>query len=247
MQIEVAVSFPLAFLAGVLSFLSPCILPVVPSYVAFVSGVTLEALGDAEARVARKRAALHAALFGVGFGIVFMTLGAAATTAGRAFAQSLPWITRVGGVAVVLFGLYLLGLVRLPALSREVRVHLTERPTGPFGSLLVGVAFGAGWTPCVGPVLASILLYAGLEHTVVQGTLLLGAYGLGLAVPFVGVAVGFNWFLAGARGIRPWLPHVERVAGGLLLLIGLMMVTGRFTALNATLAGLGQLIDLEIR
>jgi len=245
-QLDVTVSYPLAFLAGLVSFLSPCVLPVVPSYVAFVSGMTLEELRDGSARSARRKAALHATLFGVGFGLVFMTLGATASVAGQAFARSLPWLTRAGGVVVGAFGLYLLGVLRLPALSRDVRVHLTSKPAGLLGSLLVGVAFGAGWTPCIGPVLASILLYAGLEHTVLEGMLLLATYGMGLAVPFLGAAVAFNWFLVGMDRIRRWLPWVERTAGALLLLIGVMMVTGHFTALNAFLAGLGQLVPMEL-
>lgn len=112
------------------------------------------------------------------------------------------------------------------------------------GSVLVGIAFGAGWSPCIGPILATILLYAGLEATVVEGSLLLGVYGLGLALPFVGAAVAVNWFLAGLKGVRRHLGLVERGAGGLLLAVGILMVTGHFTELNAWLAGMGQLITL---
>ncbi len=191
-------------------------------------------------------AVLHALLFGLGFGLVFMTLGAAATAAGQALAQWLPTITRIGGLVVIAFGLYLLGALRLPWLMRERRVHLASRPSGLLGSVAVGVAFGAGWTPCIGPVLATILLYAGLEATVVEGTLLLGAYGLGLAVPFVGAAVGFNWFLAGSKRIQRWLPWVERGAGVVLLALGLLMVSGHFITLTAFLADLGQAFTLEL-
>lgn len=249
--LSVDVSFPLAFAAGLLSFLSPCVLPVVPSYVTFVSGVTLEELREGDRRGARRKAVLHSLAFGVGFGLVFMTLGAAATAAGRTLTQALPWITRAGGVVVLLFALWLLGPLRrvpgLRALGRERRVHPGAKPAGLLGSVVVGVAFGAGWSPCIGPVLASILLYAGLDSTVAEGTLLLGAYGLGLAVPFVGSAVAFNWFLAGLDRVRRWLPWIERLAGLLLLVIGFLMVTGQFTVLNAFLADMGQLIDLEAR
>jgi cytochrome c-type biogenesis protein len=248
LQLEVTVSFPLAFLAGLLSFLSPCVLPVVPGYVTFVSGATLEELREGGVGVARRRAAVHALAFGCGFGIVFITLGIAATAAGQALARSLPVVTRVGGVLVMLFGLHLLGLLRgLPgsgALYRERRVHLSTKPAGVAGSLAVGIAFGAGWSPCIGPVLASILLYAGLETTMAEGVLLLATYGLGLAVPFVGAALALNWFLAGMERVRRHLGLVERVAGVLLVLLGLMMTTGHFTALNAWLAGMGQLINL---
>jgi cytochrome c-type biogenesis protein len=195
---------------------------------------------------ALRRAVLHALLFGLGFGLVFMTLGAAASAAGQAFARWLPIVTRLGGVVVAAFGLHLLGLLRIGWLARERRVHLASRPTGWLGSVAVGIAFGAGWTPCIGPVLASILLFAGLDATVLRGTLLLGVYGLGLAVPFVGAAVAFNWFLAGTRRIQAWLPWIERVAGALLLLVGILMVTGHFATLTAFLAGFGQLVTLEL-
>lgn len=243
---EISVSYPLAFAAGVVSFLSPCVLPVVPGYLTFVSGMTIDELKGGDTRTARRRAVLHAVLFGIGFGVVFMTLGAAATAAGQALTRWLPTITRVGGLVVVLFGLYLLGALRLPFLARERRVHLASKPSGWLGSFAVGVAFGAGWTPCIGPVLATILLYAGLDSTVLEGTLLLGAYGLGLAVPFVGAAVGFNWFLAGSKGIQRWLPWVERGAGVVLLALGLLMVSGHFITLTAFLADLGQAFTLEL-
>jgi cytochrome c-type biogenesis protein len=243
---EIPVSFTLAFVAGIVSFLSPCVLPVVPGYLTFVSGMTLDELRQGDARSARRHAAVHAVLFGVGFGVVFMTLGAAATAAGQVLTRWLPVITRLGGAVVVVFGLYLLGVFRPGWLARERRLNLSSRPSGHLGSVAVGVAFGAGWTPCIGPVLATILLYTGLDATVLEGTLLLGAYGLGLAVPFVGAAVGFNWFLAGSRRIQRWLPWVERGAGAVLLALGLLMVSGHFISLTAYLADLGQAFTLEL-
>lgn len=244
--LEVDVSFGLAFLAGLISFLSPCVLPVVPGYLTFVSGMTLDELRDGDVGRARSRAVLHALLFGAGFGLVFMSLGAAATAAGQLLTRWLPLLTRLGGALIVLFGLYMAGVVRLPGLARERRVHLASRPGGWLGSVAVGIAFGAGWTPCIGPVLASILLYAGLEQTVLEGTLLLGTYGLGLAVPFVGSAVALNWFLAGSTHLRRWLPWVERGAGIVLIVLGLLMLSGHFTALTAFLADLGQAFTLEL-
>lgn len=242
---DVGVSFPLAFLAGLVSFLSPCVLPVVPGYLTFVSGMTLEELRTGDVGRARRRAVLHAALFGLGFGLVFMSLGAAATALGQSLTRWLPTITRVGGLLVVGFGLHMLGALRIPGLHRERRAQLSSRPSGWIGSVLVGIAFGAGWTPCIGPVLASILLYAGLETTMVEGTALLGVYGLGLAVPFVGSAVALNWVLAGTRRISRWLPWIERGAGAILVLLGLLMVGGWFADLTAFLADLGQAFTLE--
>ncbi|MDA0310761.1 MAG: cytochrome c biogenesis protein CcdA [Gemmatimonadetes bacterium] len=243
---EIQVSLPLAFLAGLVSFLSPCILPVVPSYLAFISGLSLDELRDGNAHDARRAALINSVLFVAGFSAVFMTMGWVATAAGHAVSQALPWLNRAGGVVMIVFGLYLSGVLRIPALAREMRVHLSSRPAGPLGSLFVGVAFGAGWTPCIGPILGSILLYASLESTMAQGTLLLAAYAIGLGIPFVVAAVAFNWFLAGVDKVKQWMVPLERIAGTVLVLIGLLMVTGRFATLTAFLAGMGQLIDLEM-
>lgn len=243
---EIAVSYPLAFVAGVVSFLSPCVLPVVPGYVTFVSGMTLDELREAGAGAARRAAAVHALLFALGFLVVFMTLGLAATAFGQAFNRSLPVLARVGGGIVLVFGLHLLGVLRLGFLSREARPHLASRPAGLLGSFAVGVTFGAGWTPCIGPVLGTILLYASLEGTALEGMVLLGTYGLGLAVPFVAAAIGFNWFVAGMGRLGGWGRPLQRLAGILLVAIGLLMITGHFASLTASLAAMGQLITLEL-
>ena len=147
-----SISLPFAFFAGLVSFLSPCVLPVVPAYLSFVSGLTMDELSDGSAAGARRTAVLHAALFILGFLLVFITLGASATAAGQAFNRMLPTITRVGGVIVILFGILLLDWVRLPPLARDLRVHLRTKPSGAAGSVAVGIVFGAGWTPCIGPI-----------------------------------------------------------------------------------------------
>ena len=241
---EVSVSLGVAFLAGVVSFLSPCVLPIVPSYVTFITGMTLDELTARGTAAARARAALHAALFVLGFTLVFVALGATATVFGAVLQRSLPLLQQIGGVVITLFGLYLVGVLRIPALMRDRRVHLASRPAGLAGSVLVGVAFGAGWTPCVGPVLASILLYAGTTATMARGMLLLAAYGIGLGIPFFVAAVGLNWYIAGARRLTRWLRPVEIVAGSLLIVVGVLLFTGRFTALSAFLAGFGQLFNV---
>jgi len=241
---EVSVSLGVAFLAGVVSFLSPCVLPIVPSYVTFITGMTLDELTARGTAAARARAALHAALFVLGFTLVFVALGATATVFGAVLQRSLPLLQQIGGIVITLFGLYLVGVLRIPALMRDRRVHLASRPAGLAGSMLVGVAFGAGWTPCVGPVLASILLYAGTTATMGRGMLLLGAYGIGLGIPFFVAAVGLNWYIAGARRLTRWLRPVEIVAGTLLIAVGVLLFTGRFTALSAFLAGFGQLFNV---
>lgn len=242
---DVQVSFGLAFLAGLVSFLSPCVLPVVPSYVTFVSGMTLEELRDGGTAGARRAAAIHALMFVTGFMVVFMTMGLAATAFGQSLARALPLLSRLGGVLVAVFGLYLLGVLRIPALSRDVRFRFSHHPGGPLGSMAVGVAFGAGWTPCIGPILGTVLLYATFEGTGLHGMALLAAYGLGLAIPFLAAALAFNWFLAGIPRARAWVRPLERVAGTLLVVVGVLMMTGHFATLSAFLAGMGQLINLE--
>jgi cytochrome c-type biogenesis protein len=249
--VEVQVSFPLAFLAGFVSFLSPCVLPVVPSCVAFVTGLTLGELESAPTKAVRVRAIFHSILFMLGFGLVFMSLGLVATATGTAIAHALPWIHRIGGVLMIAFGLLLLGVLRVGLLARELRPAVADpgsrpRPVGAIGSLAAGVAFGAGWTPCIGPILASVLLYASLDATMVEGTLLLATYALGLGVPFVVAAAGMSWFLAGSARARAWMLPLQRMAGSVLIIIGLAMVTGQLARLGAFLAGLGQLINLEI-
>lgn len=248
-----SLSLGMAFLAGLASFLSPCVLPLVPSYVTFVTGMTLDELtteshahAHAHAHThARRRAAIHAGLFILGFGLVFVALGATATLLGASLRRALPLLQQIGGVVIALFGLYLLGVLRLSVLMRERRVHLASKPVGFAGSVVAGAAFGAGWTPCVGPVLASILLWAGMKATMGQGILLLVAYTLGLGLPFFVAAVGLNWFLAGTARVRRWLLPLERVAGALLVIVGVLLFTGRFTTLSNFLASLGQLVNLE--
>jgi cytochrome c-type biogenesis protein len=226
------VSLALAFGAGVASFLSPCVLPIVPGYVSFVTGLAWEDLEAADRGGIRRQAALHAGLFILGFSLLFVALGASATALGAVVRRSLPLIQQIGGAVIVLFGLYMLGLVRLPLLMRERRIQLSTKPAGLLGSVIVGVAFGAGWTPCVGPVLATILLYAGVSTTMWHGAVLLAAYAIGLGVPFFVAAVAFNWFLSRTRALRRWLLPIERIAGAVMLVVGALLFTGRFAALT---------------
>ncbi len=243
---SVSISLPFAFLAGLVSFVSPCVLPVVPAYVAYVSGLTLDELAREGSADLRRKAVLHSSLFIIGFLLVFMTLGASATAAGQAFNRALPAVTRLGGVGVILFGALLLDWVRLPALARDVRVGLSVKPTGALGSLAVGVVFGAGWTPCIGPILATILFYATMEPTVFRGSALLALYGLGLGIPFFAAAVAFNWFLASLGAVRRWALPARRAAGILMIIAGVLLVSGKFAAVSASLADLGQWVDLEM-
>lgn len=222
-----------AFAGGLLSFLSPCVLPLVPSYVGFLTGLSLGELADR-----RRVAVLHALCFVAGFSLVFVLLGASATALGRALNYWQLWLQRAGGVLIVAFGLYCLGVLRLPALEREQRVHLERKPVGYLGSVLVGMAFAAGWTPCIGPVLGAILGMAATQDDLTRGTLLLAAYSAGLAVPFLLAALALDRFLDWFQRFRRYLPWVQRVSGVLLLVVGLLLVSGQFTRLAGWLQGL---------
>jgi cytochrome c-type biogenesis protein len=215
-----------AFAAGLLSFLSPCVLPLVPSYIGFLTGMSLPDIGN------RRRVALaHAALFITGFSLVFVLLGASATALGRALNHYQVWLQRIGGLLIIGFGLVCLGAVKLGWLEQERRVRLEDKPVGYLGSVLVGMAFAAGWTPCIGPVLGGILGLAATSEEVSRGMLLLAVYSAGLAVPFLIAAWAIEWFLEWFQRFRRFLPWVMRVSGALLVFVGVLLVSGQFTRL----------------
>lgn len=215
-----------AFLGGLLSFLSPCVLPLVPSYLGFITGFTLEEMGNR-----RRLAMIHATLFVIGFSLVFILLGASATALGSALRFYKDAIMRVGGVLIVFFGLYCLGLIKLGFLSQERRMHLDRKPIGFLGSVLVGMAFGAGWSPCIGPILGGILSLAATEADLGRGVWLLVAYSAGLAVPFLVAAFAVESFLDWFQKFRRHLNLVQKVSGVLLVVVGLLIATGQFTRL----------------
>lgn len=219
-----------AFLAGLLSFLSPCVLPLVPSYLGFLTGMTLEEMTDQ-----RRWAVLHSLMFIAGFSIVFIALGATVTALGASLAYHKATIAKVGGVMIILFGIYATGVFRVAAFERERRVHLDRKPVGFLGSLLVGMAFAAGWTPCLGPVLGGILGLAGTTGELGKGMLLLAAYSAGLAVPFLLAALAVDRFRLWFVRFRRWLPWVQRASGILLIIVGILLVTGEFTRLATVL------------
>jgi cytochrome c-type biogenesis protein len=233
-----SIGLAVAFAAGLLSFLSPCVLPLIPSYVTFITGMSLDELTAGEEHRARARRAVlvHGVLFVLGFTLVFVILGASATFLGSLFAYASRWVERIGGVLLIVFGLYLLELIRLPGAAREWRVHLGDKPLGYVGTVLVGVTFGAGWTPCIGPVLGGILTLAATRDSVLDGVGLLSVYSLGLAIPFLAAALLLERFLGSVRRIGPWLPWVNRISGALLLILGVLLLTGTFTALSSVLA-----------
>jgi cytochrome c-type biogenesis protein len=234
---SLGIGFTAAFAAGLLSFLSPCVLPLVPSYLSFVTGLGMEELesGDAELR---RTTLIHSLLFVAGFSSIFLALGASASLLGQVLREYQLWIARIGGVIVLLFGLHLLGLTPVRWLQRERRMHLERKPVGYVGSFLVGVTFGAGWTPCIGPILGGILTFAATRQTLGEGVQLLAFYSAGLAVPFILSAVGFTWFLATFKRLRRHIVWVERASGALLVIVGLLLLSGQFTMLASWAANL---------
>jgi len=224
-------SLPLVFGAGVLSFLSPCVLPLVPPYLTYMSGASFDQLRSDD-RALHARVVVTSLFFILGFSAVFVTLGATATTFGQAFRQALPILTPLAGVLIVVMGLHFLGVFRIAFLDRQVRHNGPSVATGPAGGFLLGLAFAIGWTPCIGPILAAILSIAANEHSALEGAALLGIYSLGLGVPFLLAGIAVGPFLSFFSRFKRNLGIVEKVVGGLLVLTGLLFLTGNFTRLS---------------
>jgi cytochrome c-type biogenesis protein len=233
-------AFATAWVAGLLSVLSPCVLPLMPAYLSLVSGISVEELrARADEGEVRRRVMLAAGAFVGGFSVVFVLLGASATLVGRwlrAFEIDLfgleIGIHQIAGVVIIVMGLHLAGWLRVPWLSGEARFQGPARPTGPVGAGLVGAAFAFGWTPCVGPILGGILTLAGARETVLDGVGLLVVYSLGLGLPFLLAAWSLERFLGAMRGLRRHLHALEVAAGVLLVVVGLLVVTNQLTRLN---------------
>jgi len=228
-------SLPLVFGAGVLSFLSPCVLPLVPPYLTYMSGASFDQLRDSgrsEGAAVQRRVAVTSLFFILGFGIVFTTLGATATAFGQAFRQALPILTPVAGVVIIAMGLHFLGVYRIALLDRQLRHHGPGVASGPLGGFLLGLAFAIGWTPCIGPVLAAVLSVAASRETAWDGAGLLALYSLGLGVPFFLAGIAIGPFLTFFNGFKRHLHRVEQVMGALLVLTGVLFLTGNFTRIS---------------
>lgn len=225
-----------AFSAGLLSFVSPCVLPLVPSYISYISGLSIEQLSKAEERSRfRKEIVLNSLLFIFGFSTVFIAFGASASLVGQLLITYQDFVRKLGGVLIILFGLYLLGVLNLSFLSTEKRFHFKSRPAGYLGSVLIGVAFAAGWTPCVGPVLGTILLYASTTDSLLNGVALLAAYSLGLGLPLFATALGVDRFLAYFKRVRAYLWGVSAVCGVFLVAVGVLIYANSLTILTSFL------------
>jgi cytochrome c-type biogenesis protein len=222
-----------AFTAGLFSFLSPCVLPLFPSYLSFVTGMSVADLQADLTAAARRRVMLHSVAFVVGFSLVFVSLGASFSLAGQILLDFRDPIRRVGGVLIIIFGLYIAGLLNFGPFSRTKQWQLREKPAGYVGSFIVGLTFAIGWTPCVGPILGAILSLAGTAETVGRGVGLLVAYSAGLGVPFLLSALALGVFLKFFKRYRPFIPIVERGAGVILVVVGVLVFTNYYLVLNA--------------
>jgi cytochrome c-type biogenesis protein len=230
---EQNVSLFLAFSAGVLSFASPCVLPLIPSYVTYITGLSLERLRAGEEKGHRMEAFFHSVAFVIGFSIVFVSLGASASALGQLLARNQTLLRKIGGILVIIFGLHFTGLINIRFLQVYKKAQLKEKPMGYLGSVLIGLVFAAGWTPCIGPILSSILLYASTSETMAKGVMLLTAYSLGLGIPFILSAVAINRFLSFFQGLIRHMRALTMASGILLIIIGILIYTNYLTAISA--------------
>ena len=238
-----------AFIAGLLSFISPCVLPLIPGYLSYISGLSMDEMrgtapavradgvpgGAAVAMQApaavRRQVMLSTFAFVIGFSLVFISLGASASMIGQFLMERLTVLGKIAGVIIIIFGLHTMGVLKIGWLYSEARVQTKSKPAGLFGAMLVGIAFAFGWTPCIGPILAGILAIAGTQDTVGEGVRLLAVYSAGLAVPFIGTSLAMNRFFAAFAKIRRHYHKVEIASGALLVIIGVLIFTNRFTVI----------------
>ena len=220
----------IAFGAGILSFLSPCVLPIVPPYLAYMGGISMQELR--EEGHASRRAILPALFFFMGLSTVFLLLGFTASTMGHLFLRNAELFGQIAGVVVIIFGVHFLGLFRIPFLMREARLDAGDRGGSAFGAYILGLAFAFGWTPCIGPVLGMILTMAASEATVARGTVMLGVYAMGLGIPFLLAALFVQRSMAVMNRLKRHMQTIERAMGALLLIVGIALVTGAFSAFS---------------
>jgi cytochrome c-type biogenesis protein len=221
------VSYPAAFIAGLLSFFSPCVLPLIPAYFTFITGFSLEELTQGRSAAIRKKVFFSTFFFVLGFSLVFISMGASASYLGGLMVTYKSWIRIIGGILIIIFGIHLTGIIRIPSLDLEKRITIQKRPVHFLGTLIIGMAFGAGWSPCVGPLLGSILIVAGSQGTVWQGVVLLGVYSAGLAIPFILISICINCILIFIGKASKVLKYVNMVAGIVLIIVGLILVSNK--------------------
>ena len=234
------ITFIGAFVAGVLSFLSPCVLPLIPSYLTFITGASFSELTDTEATKEQRRhvrmlTMTNSLVFIMGFSTVFTALGATSSLLGQALVDYDDWIRIIGGVLVIIFGLFISGIIKLDFLQHEKKIHLTGKPAGYIGTYLVGMAFAAGWTPCVGPILGAILMKASLEGSAAAGMRLLAVYSLGLGLPLFIASLSVNSFLVYSKSLLKHMRVIMLVSGFILIIFGVLMLTDNVRWLSGLL------------
>jgi len=234
------VSYPFAFFAGILSFLSPCVLPLLPSYVSFITGISFE---DLTGSVDRKRITFltitNSVAFIAGFSTVFIALGVSSSVIGSLLFQYLDVIRIIGGILVIIFGLFIAGFLKLDFLMKDTKIHLGGKPAGYVGTFLVGMTFAAGWSPCIGPILGTILVYAGSKGSMLYGLKLLAVYSLGLAVPFFLSAIAINAFLSYSKKLLRYMRVLMIISGLILIVFGVMLLTDQVRVLSQLFPDVG--------
>lgn len=222
----------IAFSVGLLSFFAPCVLPLVPSYLVFISGVSIDHYGTGNTNRFNKSMCIHALAFVLGFSFVFISLGVSSSMIGRFFSTYQIHITRIGGILLIIMGFFSLNLINLPFLERERIIRLKEKPLGIFGSFIVGITFSLGWTPCIGPALASILIIASTEESSLRGAYLLSMYSLGLSLPFIVSAFLFHHFFYFIKRYGFIVKYTKKITGILLIIVGFLLATSYFSRLT---------------
>jgi len=234
------VGYITAFLGGVLSFLSPCVLPLIPSYVSFITGISFEDFKKGDTARIRKLTLINSFAFVLGFSVVFILLGVSSSYVGKFLSSYYDQVRIIGGTIIIVMGLYVMGvLLNLKVLSGEKRVHLKSKPRGYFGSFIVGLTFGAGWTPCIGPILGTILMIASTTGSALQGFYLLLVYSLGLAIPFMATALAINTFLSHFMVVQKYMRVIKFVSGLLLIGFGIILLTDNVYILLSVSPDLG--------
>ncbi|MFB3885163.1 MAG: cytochrome c biogenesis CcdA family protein [Thermodesulfobacteriota bacterium] len=230
------ISVVIAFSAGLLSFVSPCVLPLIPSYITYISGVSFKELTETEAKAKlRWRTTFHSLLFIMGFSTIFILMGASASYLGQLLVEYQYWIMKGGGILIIILGIHFTGMFSLPFLQMERRFELKRKPLGYIGSFLVGIVFAAGWTPCVGPILSTILLYASTSKSLTTGVVLLAFYSMGLGVPFFLSALAFNSFLSAFEKMKRYMRMITIVSGFFMIAIGILLLTDTFREISSYL------------
>lgn len=241
------ITFVLAFSAGFLSFVSPCVLPLIPSYVSYISGISFEDLVEGGEDKNFTRVTLYNSIaFVFGFTLIFVALGASSSFIGSILRDYQDMIMRVGGLLIIFFGLFIMRVIKLDFINREKKFHIQEKPAGYLGSVLVGIIFAAGWTPCIGPILGSILSVAATEGSVAFGVQLLFIYSIGLGLPFLITSITLNTFLHHLPKVTRHMRVVTTVSGLMLILVGLLLLTDRFTDLSNWFQSVGLGWDVDV-